>query len=118
MFCPLCKAEYRQGFAACSDCRIPLVETEQQAMHTRVERLWAGEKRHEFDAVIAALHAVEISFQGKETVRPRMKLKISSIPVTLRPSFQYEVLVLHSDLERARTAMKGIFDDPYEDEEE
>jgi hypothetical protein len=26
MFCPKCKAEYRQGFATCSDCNISLVQ--------------------------------------------------------------------------------------------
>lgn len=25
MFCPKCKAEYREGFRECSDCQIPLV---------------------------------------------------------------------------------------------
>lgn len=26
MFCPECKAEYREGIAVCSDCKIPLVD--------------------------------------------------------------------------------------------
>ena len=26
MFCPKCKAEYREGFAACADCNLPLVD--------------------------------------------------------------------------------------------
>ena len=82
-----------------------------------MDRVWAGEKRHEFDSVLAALNAVEIPFQAKETVSPRIGLKLSSIPVTLRSSFQYEVLVLDSDLKRAQEAIKGIFDDPYDDEE-
>jgi hypothetical protein len=25
MFCPVCKAEYRQGFTVCADCEVPLV---------------------------------------------------------------------------------------------
>ena len=25
MFCPKCKAEYREGFTECSDCKVPLV---------------------------------------------------------------------------------------------
>jgi len=25
MFCPRCRAEYREGFVECSDCRVPLV---------------------------------------------------------------------------------------------
>jgi hypothetical protein len=27
MFCPKCRAEYREGYTTCSDCRIDLVET-------------------------------------------------------------------------------------------
>jgi hypothetical protein len=26
MFCPKCRTEFRKGFAACSDCEIPLVD--------------------------------------------------------------------------------------------
>ncbi len=26
MFCPECRAEYREGFYECSDCRVPLVD--------------------------------------------------------------------------------------------
>jgi len=26
MFCPKCKTEYREGFTACSDCNLPLVD--------------------------------------------------------------------------------------------
>ena len=27
MFCPLCKAEYREGFYRCADCHVALVNT-------------------------------------------------------------------------------------------
>lgn len=27
MFCPQCRTEYREGFASCADCRVPLVDT-------------------------------------------------------------------------------------------
>ncbi|MFW6134234.1 MAG: DUF2007 domain-containing protein [Elusimicrobiota bacterium] len=26
MFCPKCKAEYREGFTVCAECQVPLVE--------------------------------------------------------------------------------------------
>ena len=26
MFCPKCKAEYKEGFTACADCNLPLVD--------------------------------------------------------------------------------------------
>jgi hypothetical protein len=35
MFCPECKAEYRQGFTRCADCEVDLVETEQDARRSR-----------------------------------------------------------------------------------
>ena len=31
MFCPKCKAEYREGFTECADCNIPLVADLQEA---------------------------------------------------------------------------------------
>jgi len=118
MFCPLCKAEYRQGFSTCSDCRIPLVGTEDEACHTDIDRLWKGEKRSEFDRVIAALTDAGIPFQPKEKLRPRVKLKLSSIPLSLRSSFYYEIWVLRGDLERANKSMEGLFDDVDLDSEE
>ncbi len=27
MFCPKCRAEYREGFTTCADCQVPLVES-------------------------------------------------------------------------------------------
>jgi len=27
MFCPQCRAEYREGFTECADCNVPLVES-------------------------------------------------------------------------------------------
>jgi hypothetical protein len=26
MYCPICRAEYREGFFKCADCKVPLVE--------------------------------------------------------------------------------------------
>jgi hypothetical protein len=118
MFCPLCKAEYRQGFSTCSDCRIPLVGTEDEARHTDVDQLWKGDEHSQFDRVIAALNDAGIPFQSKEMLRPRVKLKFSSIPLSLRSSFQYEIWVLHGDLERANKSIDGLFDDVDLDSEE
>jgi hypothetical protein len=36
MYCPLCKAEYRQGFTQCSDCQVPLVHSLNDAGDTQV----------------------------------------------------------------------------------
>jgi hypothetical protein len=111
MFCPLCKAEYQQGFSTCCDCTIPLVATEDEARHIEVNQLWQGRERHEFDAVIAAIKDAGIPFQAKETLRPRLKFPFFGIPIALRSSFQYEILVFRSDLVKAKQSIQGIFDD-------
>jgi len=53
MFCPQCKAEYRQGFTRCADCDVELVENYVEQFGIRLAkkvvapekygtRLWAG----------------------------------------------------------------------------
>lgn len=37
MFCPQCGAEYRQGFAMCADCGVPLVHDRPVEVHKEVE---------------------------------------------------------------------------------
>ncbi len=40
MFCPLCKAEFRQGFRQCSDCHVSLVWTASEAGSIPTECFW------------------------------------------------------------------------------
>jgi hypothetical protein len=112
MFCPLCKAEYRQGFSTCSDCHVPLVSTQEEAKSVEVDVLWDGVERDQFESVLAALSDAGIPFHPKETVRPRFKLKLSSIPLRLKSSFQYEVSVFRSDFAAAKLKIAGLFDEP------
>ena len=45
MFCPQCKAEYRQGFRRCSDCDVELVENYVEAVrHPLAEKVAVSEK--------------------------------------------------------------------------
>ena len=36
-FCPKCKAEYREGFVMCADCKVPLVESLDKKKHEEVK---------------------------------------------------------------------------------
>src|SRR5215469_15519974 len=81
MFCPLCTAEFREGFTLCSDCRVPLVRTEAEANAAR-DRLWIGDRQKELDRILAALDAAQIRSCHKETVNsmPRLHL-FTAVPV-------------------------------------
>jgi hypothetical protein len=60
MFCPLCKAEYCDGFTECSDCRIPLLTTHDEAEAVGVQRSWSGGSRSDFEDILTALAEVGI----------------------------------------------------------
>src|SRR5207253_9810493 len=45
MFCPQCKAEYRQGFRRCADCDVELVENFAEAVrHPLAKKVAVSEK--------------------------------------------------------------------------
>ena len=51
MYCPLCKAEYRDGFEQCSDCFVRLV-TQEQAVRTCVVMLWEGANVQKLNRIV------------------------------------------------------------------
>jgi len=69
MFCPLCKAEYRQGFSTCSDCHIPLVATQAEAEAVAVDRLWNGDNRRQFGGLLDALLDAAIPLRSRGFVK-------------------------------------------------
>jgi hypothetical protein len=69
MFCPLCKAEYRQGFSTCSDCHVQLVSTQEEAAAVEVDPLWTGDNRKKFEGILDALLDAGIPFRSRETLK-------------------------------------------------
>jgi hypothetical protein len=61
MICPVCKAEYRQGFTRCSDCDVDLVYALPEVLHVpeepdeKLHSLWAGA-----DTRICAEHCAKL----------------------------------------------------------
>jgi hypothetical protein len=104
MFCPLCRAEYRDGFSSCGDCHIPLVATlaEAQAKSTK---LWKGEDSRRLDELLSALDAADIPRYYKEELSPVPRIKIFR-PAPVRPVTTFELWVLNADLARAETAIR------------
>jgi|SRR5215472_11240758 len=108
MFCPLCKAEFRDGVTKCSDCHVALVATASEAQ-SAAELLWKGISQRTLDRVLAALDARNIPSRYKEIVNAAPQLTILGIPITpVRSTFEYEVWVFRSDLESARLAIQNF----------
>ena len=112
MYCPLCEAEYRDGFTTCSDCRVALVGSRAEA-HSDRGKLWKGDRQKTLDRILAALDAENIPSHFKELVNPITRARIMGVPIgPQRSTFEYEVWVFRRDLARAEEAVKSIVDVP------
>jgi hypothetical protein len=111
MFCPLCKAEYRQGFTACSDCHIALVATEQEAFNTKVEQLWAGDDAKVSDALLNSLTDAEIPYRSREVLRSNVWPWISILFWRFakpKPVSEYRIDIFEKDADRARSILQKV----------
>lgn len=115
LYCPLCVAEYREGFATCSDCRVTLVATRTEARSRRA-RLWKGDHWRELDLILRALDANQIPSHYKEIVNAISRIRIVGIPIgPNRSAFEYEVWVFRKDLEKARAAIQSVLSQDLDD---
>lgn len=124
MFCPLCKAEFRDGFTQCSDCRIPLVRTKKEADDRAVPTVWKGGNKHQFETVLAALQDAQIPLRFREHLNTRSAAQASLLnnllPFGRRREISdtmFEVKVLAQDADHAHEAIDSAVADP-EDEDE
>ena len=107
-YCPICKAEYRTGFARCCHCSALLVGSSSEADAERVVLLWEGLSRHKFEALVAALHDANIPNRarcGADTgathiLRGRRLLKGMK-------KTSWQVCVLEADYERAQNVARS-----------
>jgi len=111
---PSCKAEFRIGFRQCSDSHIPLVATESEARHTPVEELWKGSDRDECNRILSSLAAADVPSHSEEHVVARPWPWFSMLLwrfMKPRPTYELQISVLGSDVERARAAIPPVVDD-------
>jgi hypothetical protein len=117
MFCPLCQAEYREGFVQCSDCHIALTASFQDAQSSAA-LLWDGYKQSTLDMVLTALEDLGVPSHFNEIKEPPLKSpwglglqRLLPFPLRLlwmQSISHYEVWVLRKDLEKARSAIAKI----------
>jgi hypothetical protein len=106
MFCPLCRAEYRDGFTQCSDCHVGLVRSAEEARSAST-KLWKGNRQKTLDKILASLDAEKIPSHFEDIVNVAPQITIFGVPLRpVKSTFEYEVWVLQTDIERARSAIE------------
>jgi len=118
MYCPLCGAEYRQGFSICSDCQVALVpdpprdpsanpSTDGKSNDTSFALVWAGSD--------ARIHAEICEALDRQKIPARtLRREDHLFSPTMRPEF--EVYVPADLMSFAREVLHQA--DPTEDDSE
>lgn len=68
MFCPVCHAEYREGFTRCADCDVALVvelRPEETPSSEEPILLWNGDDPVEYGVIATALQQAGIDFHER-----------------------------------------------------
>ncbi len=98
MFCPLCKAEYREGFDQCNDCGLPL-GSEHEARATETALLYRGFDEASARAIADELMEAGIHFRLAGEPRPLQGL--ADIFAYTRNTRLLEVRILATDMGKA-----------------
>jgi len=117
MICPLCHAEYREGFTRCADCGAELIfslakesnekSSPQQIVTEFLVPLWRGEDSAVYEQIKESLSAEGISFseiQSEEFQAPH----VSPFPPIPYPNFGFEIRVMPSQLVSAGIILDRI----------
>ena len=109
-YCPICKAEYRTGFARCCHCLALLVGSSREADAERVVLLWEGLSRDKFEALVAALHDANIPNRARCGADPGAAYIFNLRGRRLLKGMKktsWQVSVLEADYERAQNVARS-----------
>ena len=117
MFCPLCKAEYREGVYRCADCDIPLVyslpderggKADSQQTGQELTALLTGEEDPVFlTALLSALDEAGIPHY-EAAIHDHEASFSNPFPSRHRFGRGYEVSVLRSDVQAAKRVLLAL----------
>lgn len=119
MFCPACKAEYREGFYRCPDCDVDLVsflpprpdppppETDDAGADSVV--LCQEDDPARLTAILSALQGEEITFYEYPIHNPQAAYA-RPFPKTLSFAQSYEIRVSKRDLSAAQRVLAAILE--------
>lgn len=120
MFCPLCKAEYRQGYTRCKDCDVELVpqlnsrSAAPRAEYESAVLLWRGGDPATFAALIGTLREAHIPLFDSLSHNPGVATS-SPFPSPYDAASSFEVRVRPSDRKRAEHILDALLDQEPED---
>src|SRR6266446_535882 len=100
MICPVCKAEYRQGFARCADCDVELVEllpvtgdfdeaTSHWALSSAdqpLEKVWSGDDQQSCVSICVRLRDADIPYRVSEQNRQDLRAREQYFVICASPS--------------------------------
>src|SRR3989442_2650854 len=100
MICPVCKAEYRQGFARCDDCDVELVEllpvtgdfdeaTSHWALSSAdqpLEKVWSGDDQQSCVSICVRLRDADIPYRVSEQNRQDLRARDQYFVTCVSPS--------------------------------
>jgi hypothetical protein len=116
MYCPKCKAEYREGFAQCADCEVELVDTLPEDGEDAAKRmprgplvpLWEGENLALHSSLLQELEAAGIRyFDEPMSVYPGARRAVP-FPIVPMVRFGYQVAVISSDLAASKEILEKL----------
>ncbi len=106
MYCPVCGAEYRQGFSMCSDCQVALVpdpprssSVESPAADQALVTVWAGDDPLKHGEICEAL-------EGNGIPARTLRREERSFNLAVQPGF--EVFVPAGFAESAREVVRAL----------
>ena len=109
-YCPICKAEFRTGFAQCCHCLAKLVGSPGEAEAAKVVLLWEGLSRHQFEAIVAALRGANIPNRarcGSDAEKSSSNPLSHMMKMKAKNQGSWQVSVLEADYERARSIARS-----------
>lgn len=104
MFCPECKAEYRQGFTHCADCDVELVaELPIQTPQREMRQIWVGHDELTCVSFCRQLKEERILYNVGQYLESRGR--------RMDVSWRYELAVPEGDMQRAKEIL-GLAETP------
>jgi hypothetical protein len=121
VFCPQCKAEYRQGFTRCADCDVELVPELTPEALAKAEKVTSGDTNEDpfcsfWEGEDPRIHTEICQVLDEQNI-PHKTLRRRDHLFNFSAKSEFQIGVPYSFFERAEAAVKEAYDSEAEPEE-